>query len=194
MSQQTLFTDPEFVKPEARLRRRPKPVELAPVPPPPAVAAPQAELHADSPPAPLPRKPRPSAPLGVVEQVRLALRPGSRLAFVLGVLLGAFVPLATFVLSHHELQTTRELWRQPAAYFVAGGLLFSAVTMFRWGRLAFDVKAKALGFVVLLEGTMVTSHTRWLALAALAYLCAINGIATACNLARPRDFEDGGKL
>lgn len=185
MSQQPLFSDPQFVKAETRLRRRPKALELAPPATLPAAAP--ADLHADSPPAPPPRRPRPSSPLGVVEQVRLALRPGSRLAFVLGVLLGAFVPLATFVLSHHELTRSRELWRQPAAYFVAGGLLFSAVTMFRWGRLAFDVKAKALGFVVLLEGTMVTSSTRWLALTALVYLCAINGIATACNLARPRE-------
>lgn len=125
----------------------------------------------------------PRGPLGVVAQVRLALRPGSRLAFTLGVLLGGFVPIATFQISHTELNA-RELWLQPAAYFVAGGLLFSAVTMYRWGTLAFTQRAKALGFVVLLEGTMVTCHTRWLALAALAYLAAINGVATACNLAR----------
>lgn len=126
----------------------------------------------------------PRGPLGVVAQVRLALRPGSRLAFGLGVLLGGFVPIATFQISHTELTAARDLWLQPAAFFVAGGLLFSAVTMYRWGTLAFTQRAKALGFVVLLEGTMVTCHTRWLALAALGYLAAINGVATACNLAR----------
>jgi VIT1/CCC1 family predicted Fe2+/Mn2+ transporter len=130
-----------------------------------------------------PRPQRPRQPLGVVEQVRLSLRRGSRLAFALGVLLGGFVPIATFVISHTEL-TAAPLYLQPAAAFVAGGLLFSAVTMYRWGVLAFAQKTKAVGFVLLLEGTMVTSHTRWLALAALCYLAAINGVATACNLAR----------
>lgn len=129
------------------------------------------------------RPQRPRHPLGVVEQVRLSLRRGSRLAFALGCLLGGFVPIATYVISHTELKPG-PLWLQPAAAFVAGGLLFSAVTMYRWGVLAFAQRAKALGFVVLLEGTMVTSHTHWLALAALCYLAAINGVATACNLAR----------
>lgn len=131
-----------------------------------------------------PRPPRPRQALGVVEQVRLSLRRGSRLAFALGVLLGGFVPIATYQISHTELVLSRALWLQPAAFFVAGGLLFSAVTMYRWGVLAFAQRAKALGFVVLLEGTMVTSRTPWLALAALVYLAAINGVATACNLAR----------
>lgn len=125
----------------------------------------------------------PRGSFGVVEQVRLSLRPGSRLAFALGVLLGGFVPIATFVIAHTELTAARALWLQPAAAFVAGGLLFSAVTMYRWGVLAFAQRAKAIGFVVLLEGTMVTCQTRWLALVALGYLAAINGVATACNLA-----------
>jgi len=184
MSQQALFSDPQFVEPtrprKARIHRGSKPAAPALELP---AAAPR-DLHADSPPAPLPKRPRP--PLGVVEQVRAALRPGARLAFLVGMLLGGFVPVATFVLSHTELERGRALWLQPAAAFVAGGLLFSAVTMYRWGRLAFDVRAKAVGFVLLLEGTMVTSSSRWLALVALAYLVAINGVATACNLARPR--------
>lgn len=131
-----------------------------------------------------PRPQRPRLPLGVVDQVRLSLRRGSRLAFALGVLLGGFVPIATYVIAHTELALARPLYLQPAAAFVAGGLLFSAVTMYKWGLLAFAQRAKALGFVVLLEGTMVTAHTHWLALAALCYLAAINGVATACNLAR----------
>ncbi len=148
----------------------------------------------DASPAPAPepravREPRPPpelippGSLGVVDQVRLALRPRSRLAFGIGLLLGAFVPLATFVISHTELDLRRPLWEQLPALFVAGGLLFSAVTMYGWGKLAFLQRAKALGFVLLLEGTMVTSRTHWLALGALCYLCAINGVATACNLA-----------
>lgn len=158
-------------------------------PPPPAPAVPKRRRSSDR--AHLravvdrePRPPRPRLPLGVVEQVRLSLRRGSRLAFALGVMLGGFVPIATYVISHTELRPGRPLYLQPAAAFVAGGLLFSAVTMFNWGKLAFAHRGKALGFVVLLEGTMVTAHTPWLALAALGYLATINGVATACNLAR----------
>lgn len=124
-------------------------------------------------------------PLGVVDQVRLALRPGSRLAFALGSFLGAVVPFVTFHYSHTEIDLARPLWLQPRALFVLGGLTFSAVTMYGWGKMAFLQKTKALGFVLLMEGTMVTTRTHWLALVALAYLCAINAVATACNLARP---------
>lgn len=124
---------------------------------------------------------------GVIEQLKLSLR--SPLAFTVGLVLGAFVPFATYSVSHAEIDS-RRLWQQPAAYFVLGGLMFSAATVYGWGQKAFLQRSKALGFVLLMEGTMITSHTKGLALAALAYLCAINGVATACNLAgatwRPR--------
>ena len=132
------------------------------------------------------QRPREEVPRvqGVVNDVRIALHPRSRVAAAVGLLLGGFVPLATYVTAHTEIDWTRPLYEQLAALFVAGGLTFSAVTMYAWGTLAFFDRAKALGFVVLLEGTMVTSHTRWLAVAALCYLVSINGVATACNLAR----------
>lgn len=131
--------------------------------------------------------PIPPGPLGVVDRVRLALRPRSRLASLFGVMIGGFVPVATYVVAHTELDFDRSLYEQAAAYFVAGGLTFSAFTMYGWGALAFKHRAKAFGFVVLLEGVMVTCHTRWLALVALGYLAAINGVETACNLARPEE-------
>lgn len=125
--------------------------------------------------APLPRR------LGVVGQVRAALSPANRLASALGFLLGGFVPAATYVVAHREL-AAGALWAQLGTYLVAGGLLYSARTVFDWGTLAFGLRVKALGFVVLLEGVMVTAHTAWLAGAALGYLVAINGAATACKL------------
>lgn len=135
-----------------------------------------------------PRLLRPAAPrqaYGVIDEIRLALRPRSRAAFVTGLLLGAVVPGMTFVEAHREIDWQRPLWGQPSVLFVLGGLLFSAFTLWHWGKQAFSSRVKATGFVVLLEGVMVTSHTPWLALLALGYLIAINGIATACNLARP---------
>lgn len=124
--------------------------------------------------------------MGVVDQMRFALRPRSRFGFALGLLLGGFVPVATFVLAHTEINTLLPLYTQTSLLFVLGGLLFSAVTMYRWGCQAFHSKPKAVGFVLLLEGVMITCHTRPLALVALAYLAAINGVATACNLAGER--------
>jgi hypothetical protein len=121
---------------------------------------------------------------GVVAQVRAALQPRARLATALGFLLGGFVPLATYVVAHQELDVQAPLYAQRAAVLVLGGLLFSATTVYQWSRVAFGAWAKALGFVVLLEGVMVTSSTPWLALTALAYLIAINGVATGCRLSR----------
>lgn len=121
-------------------------------------------------------------PLGVVAQVRAAWRPGARLATALGFALGGFVPIATFVVAHDEIRVDQPLYAQLPTLLVLGGLLFSARTVFDWGRLTFRTTANALGFVVLVEGAMVTSRTPWLSLTALGYLVAINGIATACKL------------
>ncbi len=40
--------------------------------------------------------------IGVVQQVKLALKPANRLATIIGFLLGGFVPLACYWISHHE--------------------------------------------------------------------------------------------
>jgi hypothetical protein len=97
-------------------------------------------------------------------------------------LLGGFVPLASFFVAHFELSAITPLYTQRALYLVLGGLAYSAKTVWQWGTLAFQNGFKAFGFVVLLEGVMVTSHILWLSIAALVYLMAINGIATGCNL------------
>ena len=120
-------------------------------------------------------------PLGVVAQVRRAFASGNRLAAVVGVLLGGYVPVAVFVIAHQESGTFTG--HERAWTLVFGGLAYSATTVFQWAKIAFSSAFKSVGFVVLLEGTMVTSETRWLALAALAYLVGINSVATACTLA-----------
>jgi hypothetical protein len=121
-------------------------------------------------------------PRGIVAQTRAALRPGNRLATLLGCVLGAFVPTATFFVAHGELDASRPLWRQFGSLLVAGGLAYSATNVFAWGRLAFRSPVKAAGFVVLLEGVLVGSRTHWLSLAALAVLAGINALATGAIL------------
>jgi hypothetical protein len=114
---------------------------------------------------------------GILEQMREARR--HPLAAVVGALLGALVPIATYTVAHQELAG----WRDPRAALVAAGLLFSAKTVWQWGRQAFACPYKATGFVLLTEGVMVTSGIGWLAQLALAYLIGINAIATACLIA-----------
>jgi len=126
-----------------------------------------------------------SATLGVVDQVLVALRPQNRVATLLGALLGGFVPVATYVVAHQET-TTAPLWTQLPALLVVGGLTYSALTVYRWARLAVGHPVKAAGFVLLLEGVMVASSTPWLGMVALGYLVGINAIATGCQLSQDR--------
>jgi hypothetical protein len=119
----------------------------------------------------------------VMGQLAYALRRNNLPATAIGFLLGGFVPLATFMIVHYQLSTTTPLYLQPLVLMVCGGLVFSAKTVFEWTALAFGSKAKALGFVVLLEGVLLLSTQPGLSLAALAYLVTVNGIATGVRLA-----------
>lgn len=119
----------------------------------------------------------------IVGQVRLSFRRRNRLATVLGMVLGGFVPVASFVLAHQEIVPGKSMLFQVPCWLVVGGLTYSAKTVFDWARAAFSLRLKALGFVVLLEGVMTGANTTWLAYAALAILVAINSISAGCQLA-----------
>ncbi len=118
---------------------------------------------------------------GVVSQVRTALKARNRLPTLIGFLLGGFVPIMCYWLAHHEGAAWSESGGR-ALGLVTGGLCYSAVTVFQWAKQAFQNAFKSAGFCVLIEGVMITSHTNWLALAALAYLVVINGVATGVTL------------
>jgi hypothetical protein len=128
------------------------------------------------------RKNRKIPDVRIVDQVRQASRNGNRLATVIGFVGGGWVPIATYLLAHREVGWGS--WGPALKWvLVAGGLLFSAKTIYQWGASAFADRAKALGFVLLLEGVMVCSNDRALGLSALALLIGINGIATGVSLA-----------
>ena len=129
---------------------------------------------------------------GVVWQVRRAVARKNRLATLIGFLLGGFVPLAIYVVAHGASFAWSLDARGPVT-LVVGGLLYSAQTVYQWARLAFTHATKAVGFVVLLEGVMVTAQCHWLALAALTYLVVINGVATGCTLAIGVPLQRGHK-
>ena len=65
---------------------------------------------------------------------------------------------------------------------VAGGLTYSAMTVYSWAKIAFKLPLKALGFVILLEGGMTFVPDAWIGLPSLGLLILINGLATGSNL------------
>ncbi len=117
------------------------------------------------------------ASMSAVEQVSQAFARGHRLSAVMGFVLGGFIPVATFTLVHHDVKDNQLLW-----VLIVGGLLYSAISVFRWAKTAFRMTAKAVGFVVLLEGVVTFAHTTWLPMAGLFILVAINGISAASAL------------
>jgi tryptophan-rich sensory protein len=131
------------------------------------------------------------AELGPIEQLRIASKNSA--ASLLGAALGGFVPVATYTVAHEQLHVGAVDWSDmsfsPAWALVAGGLLYSAKTVWQWGKLTFDDRWKATGFVLLVEGVMVFSPIVWLSRTALGYLVAINAIATSCLLGM-RDQAD----
>jgi hypothetical protein len=119
--------------------------------------------------------------LGILDQISLATRPVNRIAFLIGSILGAFVPLATYTVAHYEVADSNLKWA-----LVAGGLIYSAITVVQWGRIAFGMWAKSIGFVLLVEGTAVFSSTLALSIAAVTILASINAISTGYRLVADR--------
>lgn len=120
-------------------------------------------------------------PVGVVEELRMGMNNPQ--ALITGLMLGAVVPFIVFMIVHHELTPT-PLWRQPLAYVAAGGLLFSARSVFAWGCQAFGSPMLAAGFVACLEGAMVLSNSPTVIYMGLAYLVAINAAHKGAYMAR----------
>lgn len=115
----------------------------------------------------------------VISQIKLAF--ANPLPLLIGALIGGLVPIATYTVGHAELGAAG--WGSVPGAVVVGGCLFSAITVYKWGRRAFDSAFKALGFVVLSEGVMTFSQTPWLSMLMLGFLVAINAVANGANLA-----------
>jgi hypothetical protein len=69
---------------------------------------------------------------------------------------------------------------------VLGCALFSAITVYKFGRATFNDSRKALGFVLAIEGVMIVS-TGATSAVALAVLIAINALANGSSIALARD-------
>lgn len=139
--------------------------------------------------------------LSVWGQAALAFKPGNRSAGWLSVPWGASIPLATHA---HALavDAARPLSEQPYAYLAAGGLVYSGLTVYGWMRETLIVECetdgerwgatfKALGFVVLSEGTLVYAPRPWLSIVMLVLLMAANAIAMHAKMVLHRERERG---
>lgn len=120
--------------------------------------------------------------VGVVDQVKQAMKGRNRVAMSIGAVFGGFVPVATFVLAHFEFRAELSVAAVPPVLIVLGGLTYSAKTVYEWALIAFKHWVKAVAFVVLLEGVMTFATTRWLSATALVLLVVVNAIAVGTNL------------
>ncbi len=119
-----------------------------------------------------------------VDEARAAFGPGKRLSAFAGLVAGGFPPLASYTLIHREVAHRPEAWA-----LVIGGLIFSALNMFGWMRRVFDNGWMALGWVVILEGTMSICDIRWLSLTGLVILIVLDGVTAAMIFQRRRTPE-----
>lgn len=96
------------------------------------------------------------------------------LATVIGAVIGAVVPVLVYRIAHHHAADTPALW-----LIVAGGLLFSASSVYGWGMKLFGgAWYKAGGFTVLLELSTVFVNG-WESKLALSILILINAVNLA---------------
>jgi hypothetical protein len=107
-------------------------------------------------------------------------------AFSLVALQAGSVPLSVFWFVHYEMISLTAVpvheWTV-LHYVTMGGLVFSATSVWGWGR-NFYTGLKAASWVVLLEGAMVFSATPWLRVLQLVLIISINMITAGCKSAR----------
>ena len=121
--------------------------------------------------------------MNVIDQIRVASQRGNRLALIVGLVLGASVPVIAFSVTHYGIDTSRTLWLQINAYTVLACLAYSASTVWSWMRSVTKSRVKATGFCVMIELAMVFSGLYALSVACLVLLVGINAVATGATLA-----------
>lgn len=124
----------------------------------------------------------------VVTQLECAIRRPQ--ATLIGALVGGIVPWFARTLAHDQLPTAWSAGNTALACVmlavVIGCALFSAITVYKFGRATFNDTRKALGFVAAIEGAMLVS-TGVTSDVALFVLIAINALANGSAIALARD-------
>jgi hypothetical protein len=129
-----------------------------------------------------------SATTDIVTQIECAIRNPH--AALIGALIGGLVPWFGRTLAHDQVPTA---WADGNTSLVAvmlavvlGCALFSALSVYKFGKAAFGDSKKALGFVLALEGVMLVTTGATSAIA-LAVLVLINAVSNGSVIALSRD-------
>ena len=129
-----------------------------------------------------------SATVDVVTQLECAIRRPQ--ATLIGALVGGLVPWFARTLAHDQLPVAWSSGNQGLAMVmlavILGCAVFSAITVYKFGRATFGDTRKALGFVLAIEGVMLVSSGAT-SNVALAVLIAINALANGAAIALARD-------
>jgi hypothetical protein len=129
-----------------------------------------------------------SATTDVVTQLECAIRRPQ--ATLIGALVGGLVPWFARTLAHDQLPATWSAGNTGIAMVmlavILGCAIFSAITVYKFGRATFGDARKALGFVLAIEGVMLVS-TGATSTVALVVLIAINALANGSSIALARE-------
>jgi hypothetical protein len=128
-----------------------------------------------------------SATTDVVSQLKCCIRNPQ--AALLGAVIGGMVPWFARTLAHDEIPAAWPTSHALAGLMVAvvlGCAVFSALTVYKFGRAAFGDARKALGFVLALEGVMLVSRGATSTMA-LVLLIVINALANGSVIALAHD-------
>ena len=129
-----------------------------------------------------------SATTDVVTQLECAIKNPH--AALIGALIGGLVPWFGRTLAHDQVPAAWSAGNTPLVLtmiaVVLGCALFSALSVYKFGRAAFGDSRKALGFVLALEGVMLVT-TGATSTVALAVLILINAVANGSVIALSRD-------
>jgi len=129
-----------------------------------------------------------SATTDVVTQLECAFRNPH--AALIGAVIGGLVPWFGRTLAHDQVPAAWSAGHTTLAsvmlVVVLGCALFSALSVYKFGKAAFGDSRKALGFTLALEGVMLVS-TGVTSAVALGVLVLINAVANGSVIALARD-------
>jgi hypothetical protein len=124
--------------------------------------------------------------MGVADQFWLANQKDNRGWAIFSAIFAGSVPISTYLTAHYDMIN----WSDPKKWLVISGLVFSCITVLIWARNLFRSSKwyitwfKAIAFVSITEGIMVTSGIAILSYTALALLVVANMIATGVNISQ----------
>jgi hypothetical protein len=129
-----------------------------------------------------------AATTDVVTQLECAVKRPH--ATAIGAVIGGVVPWFAHTLAHEEVPAVWSGGNHPIAMImilvVLGCAVFSALTVYKFGKAAFGDSRKALGFVLAIEGVMLLSRGTTSTIA-LVVLVVINALANGSVIALARE-------